>query len=172
MVFRHEAAGSSGANSLNRLLAFYYGIHPDDHGRMLAEVLRQDDDWFEACHNYIQWLFPTREFSRVTPDAPVLDMVTIDAFLSDSLLRQHLRAAFNRILSFYGLAPTASGIVKGLNWDERKSNWFTHNTHNSLRITRILKSLFALGLKADAKAFQSALKYLYETEADRGVASV
>lgn len=129
---------------------------------MLAEVLRQDDDWFDACHNYIQWLFPTREYSRVTPDAPVLEMVTIDAFLSDSLLRQHLRAAFNRILSFYGLAPTASGIVKRLNWGERKSNW----------LTRTLKSLFALGLEADAKAFQSALKHLYETEADRGVALV
>ncbi len=139
---------------------------------MLAEVLKQDDDWLEVCHNYMQWIFPTREFSRVTPNAPVLDKETIDAFLSDSLLRQHLRAAFNRILSFYGLAPTASGIVKGFNWGERKSNWFTQNTHNSLRITRILKSLSALGLNADAKAFQSSLHHLCETEADCGVAPV
>jgi hypothetical protein len=139
---------------------------------MLAEVLKQDDDWFEVCHNYIQWLFPTREFSRVTPDAPVLDKVTIDAFLSDFLLRQHLRAAFYRILSFYGLAPTANGIVKGLNWDERKSSWFTQNTHNSLRITRILKSLAALGLKVEAKIFKTALRNLCDTEADCGVTAV
>ena len=139
---------------------------------MLAEVLKQDDDWFAACHNYIQWIFPTSEISRVTPNAPVLDKETIDAFLSDPLLRQHLRAAFNRILLFYGLAATASGIVKRANWNERKSNWFTRNTHNSFRITRILKSLSALGLKTDAKAFQSVLLNLCEMEADCGFGPV
>lgn len=154
---------------LNRLLAFYYGSHPDSHGRMLAEILKQDDDWFEVCHNYIQWLFPTKEYSRVTPDAPTVDMETIQAFQADDLLRNHLRAALVRILSFYGLRLTAAGIVKGANWDERKSNWFTENTHNSLRITRILKCLTALGLAAEAVALQSALLALCESEPDCGV---
>ena len=157
---------------MNRLLAFYYGSHPDDHGRMLAEVLRQDDDWFEVCHDYIQWLFPTREFSRATPDAPVLDKVTIDAFRSDLHLRNHLHAAFIRILSFYGLALTVNGIDKGLNWDKRKANWFTENTHNSLRITRILKSLASLGLEAEANAFKTALRSLCDEETDCGVTPV
>jgi len=163
---------TSDETSLNRLLAFYYGSHPDDHGRMLAEILRQNDYWFEVCHNYIQWLFPTREFSRVTPDAPILDKVTIGAFLSDDLLRNHLRAALFRILSFYGLALTVNGVDKGSNWHERKSNWFTQNTHNSLRITRILKSLNALGLASEAKAFGRALLSLCETEPDCGVGAV
>jgi len=154
---------------MNRLLAFYYGSHPDDQGRMLAEILRQDDDWFEVCHNYIQWLFPTREFSRVTPDAPVLDTVSIDAFLSDALLRRHLRASLIRILSFYGLRLTSTDVVKGPNWTARKSNWFTVNTHNNLRLTRILKSLVALGLESEAKSFLSALLLLCEKEPDCGV---
>ena len=154
---------------MNRLLAFYYGSHPDSHGRMLAEMLKQDDDWLEVCHNYIQWLFPTKEFSRVTPDLPILDKATIEAFRTDELLRQHLRAALIRILSFYGLKLTLDSVIKGANWESRKSNWFTENTHNSLRITRILKCLAALGLEVEAKAFQSGLQSLCELEPDCGI---
>lgn len=154
---------------MNRLLAFYYGSHPDSHGRMLAEILKQDDHWLEVCHNYIQWLFPTREFSRVTPDAPVLDKTTMEAFQTDELLRGHLRAALIRILSFYGLKLTGTGIVKGPNWAARKSNWFTENTHNSLRITRILKSLTALGLRNEAIFFQTTLAELCASEPDCGI---
>jgi len=154
---------------MNRLLAFYYGSHPDSHGRMLAEILKQDDHWLEVCHNYIQWIFPTKEFSRVTPDAPLLDKPTIEAFRTDELLRNYLRAALMRMLIFYGLKLTPAGVVKGPNWDARKSNWFTENTHNSLRITRILKCLNTLGLGLEAKAFQSGLKLLCESEPDCGI---
>ena len=154
---------------MNRLLAFYYGSHPDSHGRMLAEILKQDDHWLEVCHNYIQWLFPTKEFSRVTPDAPILDKATIEAFRTDELLRKHLRAALIRILSFYGLKLMLDGVIKGANWESRKSNWFTENTHNSLRITRILKCLNSLGLEVEAKAFQSGLQSLCEFEPDCGI---
>lgn len=136
---------------------------------MLAEMLKQDDHWLEVCHNYIQWLFPTKEFSRVTPDAPILDKATIEAFKTDELLRNHLRAALIRILSFYGLRLTPAGVVKGANWEARKSNWFTENTHNSLRITRILKCLNSLGLEVEAKAFQSGLQSLCESERDCGI---
>ena len=154
---------------MNRLLAFYYGSHPDSHGEMLAEILKQDDHWLEVCHNYIQWLFPTKEFSRVTPDAPILDKTTIEAFRTDELLRKHLRAALMRILLFYGLKLTNEGVIKGPNWEARKSNWFTENTHNSLRITRILKCLNSLGLEVDAEAFQLGLSSLCASESDCGI---
>ena len=136
---------------------------------MRGEILKQDDYWFEAAHDYIQWLFPTKEFSRATPDAPVLDKATINAFIADDLLRNHLRATLIRILLFYGLRLTPAGVVKGANWEARKSNWFTENTHNSLRITRILKCLNSLGLEVEAKAFQSGLQSLCEAEPDCGI---
>ena len=154
---------------MNRLLAFYYGSHSDSHGRMLAEILKQDDHWLEVCHNYIQWLFPTKEVSRVTPDAPILDKKTIEAFRTDELLRKHLRAALIRILTFYVLKLAPDGVTKGPNWETRKFNWFTENTHNSLRITRILKCLTSLGLEVEAKAFQSGLQSLCESEPDCGI---
>lgn len=107
---------------MNRLLAFYCGSHPDNHGRMLAEIFKHDDEWLEACHNYIQWFFPAKEMSRVTPDVPILDKKKIGAFRTDEILRNNLRAALIRILSFYGLELILEKIIKGPNWEARKSN--------------------------------------------------
>jgi hypothetical protein len=154
---------------MNKLLAFYYGGTPDDRGRLLADITRQDDLWLEVTHDYVQWLFPLHEMSRVTPWAPVVDSDVLAAFHGDELLRTHLMASFLRMLSFYGLARKDGRIVKGGNWDERKDNWFTQGTHNDLRITRILKCLTLLGLQPVAEQFHAVLVELRESEPDCGI---
>jgi len=73
------------------------------------------------------------------------------------------------MLSFYGLAYTGHSIEKASNWESRKSNWFTEDTHNNLRITRILKCLSALGLQGEAKLFHAALSGLVVSEPDCGI---
>ena len=65
---------------MNPLLAFYLGSHPDDRGRMLDEILRQDDFWLEVTHDYVQWLFPLDEVSRANARAPLVDGPTRDHF--------------------------------------------------------------------------------------------
>jgi hypothetical protein len=157
------------ARAMNTLLAFYYGGAPDDRGRLLAEITRQDDLWLEVTHDYVQWLFPLREMSRVTPWAPVVDNEVLAAFLDDELLRTHLMVSFLRMLSFYGLAQKDGRIVKGENWEERKDNWFTQGTHNDLRITRIIKCLTLLGLRPVAEQFHATLVGLRESESDCGI---
>jgi len=155
---------------MSPLLAFYLGSHPDDRGRMLAEILRQDALWLELTHDYIQWLFPLPEPSRVNKEAPLVDAATSTLFRQDALLRRHLMASYLRMLSFYGLKRDADGaVVKAPNWNERKSDWFTDNSHNSLRITRILKCLMLLGLAVEAGHFQRALAKLCVEELDAGV---
>ncbi|MBA2350727.1 MAG: opioid growth factor receptor-related protein [Burkholderiales bacterium] len=154
---------------MNRLLAFYSGSHPDDRGRLLADIVRQDDPWLEVTHDYIQWLFPLRETSRVVPSAPVIDREVVAAFRGDDLLQSHLRASFLRMLAFFGLSRRNGAIVKGSNWAERKHNWFTQGTHNNLRITRILKSLSTLGLRQDAEDFLACLEELRDSERDCGI---
>lgn len=154
---------------MNSLLAFYYGSHPDDRGHFLAEILQQDDLWLEVMHDYIQWLFPLSEPSRVTPWAPLVDREIVSAFQGDSLLQDHLLASFVRMLSFYGLRRQEGRVVKGESWADRKHNWFTQDTHNNLRITRILKSLATLGLRHEAQGFLACLKELRELEPDCGV---
>lgn len=152
---------------MNRLLAFYYGSHPDHRGRTLAEILKQDDFWLEVTHDYIQWLFPLREMSRVNLQAPLADEKTVEAFRSDELLCQHLLASYQRMLAFFGLRRLPDGmVVKSPAWGERKREWFSHDSHNSLRITRMLRSLALLGLEDEARGFQGALADLCASEPD------
>lgn len=151
------------------LLRFYYGGFPDDHGRMLAEITRQDDLWLEMSHDYIQWLFPLREHSRVTPGSPLITDEVERAFREDDLLQRHLFASLIRMLSFFGLTRSGNEIIKGPNWSERKADWFVHDTHNNLRITRILKSLAALSLSVEASKFLRCLEHLRASEPDCGI---
>ncbi len=73
------------------------------------------------------------------------------------------------MLAFYGMRISEGQITKAENWDERKHNWFIRDTHNNLRITRILKCLMALGLENEAWHFFTALKSLVESELDSGI---
>jgi len=138
----------------------------------LADILAQDDYWLEASHDYIQWLFPTKEKSRVTPGAPTITSEIEREFKKDSILQDHLKASFARILHFYGLEIKNNKITKYENWTKNKKNWFIENTHNNLRITRIIKSLNTLGLKNEAKLFYNALMQLSDNEPDCGIDSV
>jgi len=154
---------------MSPLIKFYIGSHPDSWGRLLADILEQDDYWLEVTHDYIQWLFPNKERSRVTPEAPIITSEVQVAFERDEKLQQHLQASFYRMLSFYGLAPSEQAIVKANNWENRKSNWFIEDTHNNLRITRILKCLSVLGLHDEAIQFHAALSNLVASESDCGI---
>ncbi|MGH9411741.1 MAG: opioid growth factor receptor-related protein, partial [Vicinamibacterales bacterium] len=42
-----------------------YSGGSDDEGRTLQQILAWDDDRLERAHDYIQWLFPTRQPSGV-----------------------------------------------------------------------------------------------------------
>ncbi len=154
---------------MNPLLAFYYGSRKDSEGRYLSDILAEDDAWLEYTHDYIQWLFPLREASQFNPSAPLIDDEVVAAFAADDLLRAQVHASFVRILAFYGLKQGDGAIMKGPGWDERSGNWFFRPTHNNLRITRILKSLCTLGLRADAEQFLACLTELRDSEPDCGV---
>ena len=149
---------------MSPIILFYRGTHPDDRGRMLADILRQDDAWLEKTHDYIQWVFPNCERSRITPGSPVIDDEVMQEFNQDEFLRNQLQTSFDRILAFYGLQVTESVFGKSRTWNERNSNWFIHDTHNNLRITRILKCLKTLGLGVEATEFYRALVKLRESE--------
>jgi hypothetical protein len=152
------------------LLRFYAGGATDDRGRLLAEILRQDDDWLEVTHDFIQWLFPLAERSGANPDAPRVDNAIREAFRGDPLLRQHLRASLLRMLAFLGLQLRADGqVVPSAAWPGRKTAWFTHDGHNSLRVTRMIRSLDLLGLAAEAKALQAGVLRLCREDPDCGI---
>lgn len=147
------------------LIRFYLGEARDTEGRFLRDIRAWDARRLEGVHDYIQWLFPLRTFSRFNPDAPILDDDLVARFHSDGRLREELLASFRLMLTFYGLelheedsgpsvGPAADAVA-------RQRHWLSPGNHNLLRITRILGSLSTLGLRAHAQAFLAALEELY-----------
>ncbi|MBI2687258.1 MAG: hypothetical protein HYX27_13145 [Acidobacteria bacterium] len=126
----------------SRWVTFYRGAGPDSEGRMLAEILAWDDELLEAVHDYIQWLFPLSEPSMFNSSAPLLSESDVAAARSDLTIQANIRAAFARMLRFYGLTADTDG---------RPKQWVCAADHNHLRITRILRSLRLLGFQEEAQ---------------------
>lgn len=121
--------------------------------------------------------------------APTFDEATSIAFHNNPKLQQRLRNAFVRMLQFYGfqtnvpstLAAAATSelvsaeakdkfldlpetivIEPSPDFSRSARNWF--NSHNDLRITRIIRCLRVAGMDQEAQAFYEALKKLYESK--------
>jgi hypothetical protein len=143
------------------IVAFYSG-GVDDRGRTLQSILEWSDERLESVHDYIQWMFPTTTPSGVNPWAPLVTAVTIVAFKSPAM-RDRLRRALDRMLMFYGLTRAADSTgrvttaIDPERFDRRAIDWLTPGNHNHLRLTRIMQSLWALGLREEAAALQRCL---------------
>ncbi len=142
---------------MDPVVAFYSG-GGDSEGRTLADILSWNDDRLEAVHDYIQWLFPTRQPSAVNPLAPLVTDPTAAAFAADVALRERLRRALDRMLAFYGLHRRGARIeIDRARFALRSRVWLRPGNHNHLRLTRIMQSLAVLGLAAEARALQCCL---------------
>ena len=150
---------------MNPLVRFYLGEGPDSEGRFLRDIRSWDARRLESVHDYIQWLFPLRTFSRFNPDAPILDDELVGQFLADERLRAELLASFRQLLAFYGFDyhEQAGRPTVALAHDAaaRQRHWLNPGNHNLLRITRILSCLSTLGLRPQAEAFLAALEGIY-----------
>ena len=152
------------------LVAFFRGTGTDHRGRRLDDVLARDDRWLETTHDFVQWLFPLRTPSGVLPGAPLLDDATEAAFRGDEALQRNLGRAFARMLRFYGFERRDDGTVEpAADFDERAPDWFHADTHNGLRISRILGSLSRLGREQDARRFLAALEAACAARDDCGI---
>lgn len=133
---------------------------PDARGRPLQAVVVASDDALEQVHDYIQWAFPLDEPSAFNNEAPVLDAQQLATIGADPRVQHRVLAAFDRMLSFYGLTRDAvdGRVHKAANWSQRGANWAFEPGHNDLRISRILRSLCLMGQRTAAQAFLVALE--------------
>lgn len=143
------------------IVSFFEG-GPDDRGRTLAQILATSDRELEATHDYIQWVFPTAARSGVNPRAPLVTPATARTFAERPDLRERLRGALDRMLRFYGLMRDGSAdepriVPDPERFGSRADEWLRPHNHNHLRLTRIMQSLDALGLPAEARALQRCL---------------
>ncbi len=155
------------------LISFYQG-KPNTEKRTLQSILQWSDDKLEQTHNYIQWLFPTKNPSDYNPNAPTLNDDTIKTFKKDPHLKAKLLRSLDRLLQFYGLRRehTSNKIYRishGTNsFKQRKKQWLTRPggqpNHNFLRISRILSSLSLLGCEKQADAFLHILDDIRKKE--------
>ena len=154
------------STSSDALLRFYSGTGTDHRGRRLEDIWRFSLDELEESHDYIQWLFPLVEKSQFNYAAPVLDDVAIARFRSDGTLRRRLERSLAVMLGFYGLEAVDERIVPAATFEARARTWLTPGNHNFLRLTRILKSLTALGLGHRAIQLLGALDDIYAAHAE------
>lgn len=150
-----------------RIVAFYEDVAPDDRGRLREEILQFDDERLEDVHDFIQWLFPLREPSGANPSAPTLDDFAIETFRMRPELRSALRRSLDRMLAFYGFEWSGDRLVRSSTFPGR-SGWLSLGNHNHLRLTRILRSLSALGEVQAAQALFSTLSDIYDEERRTG----
>jgi hypothetical protein len=151
----------------DKLTRFFSG-GKDDQGRTFDEILGWDDARLEMVHDYIQWIFPLPERSGANPGAPVLDTASIAVMRSSPEMQGRLRAAFARMLAFYGFAPEHDAVMKGSRFAAVSRNWLHPGNHNHLRLSRMLRSLRVLGLEREAALLWEALRSLYERESAAG----
>ncbi len=112
---------------------FYRNEGTDGAGRTLSEVLKFDHDTMERVHDYIQWVFPLPEPSRARPNSPILTPEDIAQFREDVILRLNVHAAVVWFRVFL-----------------LDSRWVRKRDHNHLRITRVLRFLTLIHMKAEA----------------------
>ncbi len=155
----------------DRVVSFYSG-GVDHRGRTLMQILAWTDDELETVHDYIQWIFPTVAPSPVNPAAPLVTAGTRAAFSASPELRTALRRSLDRMLAFYGLRHNDARIeIDETHFGERSPDWLRPGNHNHLRLTRIMQSLAALGLEAEARALQRCLLTdVYEGPGHRRIA--
>ena len=155
----------SHAASSHPLVRFCLGEGADTEGRFLRDIRAWDARRLESVHDYIQWLFPLRTFSRFNPDAPILDDEIVGRFLADEKLRAELLVSFRQMLTFYGFdyheVADQPVVTPARDAVARQCNWLNPGNHNLLRITRILSCLCTLGLRPKAEAFLTALEDIY-----------
>ncbi|RDJ35423.1 MAG: hypothetical protein DWQ19_11445 [Crenarchaeota archaeon] len=161
------------SDEMSKIIDFYDDIGKDSSGRAFVDVVSFGFDEMEACHDYIQWLFPLREPSQFNPEAPLLTDEDIKRFkvgFKEYLDRApNFEGAVDMFLSFLGFewvwSKGKNYFKLSPNWEERKYTWAEELNHNHLRITRFLSCLTLLGWRAVA---EDLLDFIKETAEQKG----
>ena len=137
---------------MSQLTDYYRGEAVDTEGRKLQQAWDMWNYW-EQCHDFIQWVFPLPEPSDFNPNAPLLSKDDIKIFQSDPEIRKNLIHSTELLLKFFGIKleivdgdEFINGTI-GITFDPGDKEWhcrkriFGEFNHNHLRMTRLLMCL-------------------------------
>ena len=141
-----------------RLIPFFAdGCRTSASGALISEIWDWDKDKLERTHDYIQWLFPTIESSLFNKDAPIPSKAEHALLSNDFWLRTQYLRGLKLIMGFFGFALSRGRFFLHKNARQRLLNMEV-NTHNYLRVTRILKSLVLFQFNGAFRAVLMAFK--------------
>lgn len=145
MVFHRPSAANRRA-STEDLIQFFRNAKPDDRGRMLEDILNFNTDEIERTHNFIQWIFPTRNASAVNPNAPLVTSEFEEMFLQDELAQKNYCRTCRLYLNYIGFdCEGCKG--KLFRKEDSPTRFYDIPHHNLLRISRAMNSMKETGHK-------------------------
>jgi hypothetical protein len=118
----------------SKLVEFFTQGGMDNKGRTLRDILSQSDEWLEATHDWVQWVFPIPEPSRFNKGAPIVGAEDYRAIRKSDIIDQ----AVERFTKFLKLREAG------------KPDWFVLHNHNAMRASRCLRFLDLMPTSADA----------------------
>lgn len=109
-------------NSMTTIREFYSGkplLLKNGESLTFQQILFKDNSWWDECHDFIQWIFPTKTPSNYCPTAPLLTPEDAEWLKNNHSIM--IQAAMDRFTAFLDTQN-----MKVLN-------------HNHLRITRMIE---------------------------------
>jgi hypothetical protein len=162
-------------STLTPLIRFYAGTGQDHAGRTLGDLWNLGSGptgGLEQHHDFIQWLFPLSETSPHNTDAPLLTDAEREIIRGNEGLRANMRTSLEVMSEFYHFTVTsrtdtqAMSITPRADFLTHRPHWLAPGNHNYLRISRILRSLFLVGMDEERMAFMRALEFVYASNID------
>lgn len=150
------------------ILKFYRGGKKNYYNKTLEEIWSYDDEELETRHDFIQFIFPLKEKSKFAELAPAITNREIEIIRNDPILLNNVLTSFDMMIDFFGLMyePRIDRIIPNPRRFQQRAldpiyGWLI-NTHNFLRITRIIKSLGIFDLKYQGRLFFIAMCDIYK----------
>ncbi|KYQ93796.1 hypothetical protein DLAC_05189 [Tieghemostelium lacteum] len=130
-------------------------IESKPHGDLISNIhtLWKDDmRVLERHHGYIQWLFPLFESNGVNFSAYKLEYVEAELFRTDLEIAIRIIQSYRMMLNFYGmrLVNVTTGEINRINdkiFQKQRYSNLESNSHNNLRISRIITFLGHVGFQ-------------------------
>lgn len=114
----------------------------------------------ERSHDYIQWLFPNHYKSNFNWNSFKLGYDEADYFRRSEELGKKIMRSFEQFLMFMGVQVHIDDAVFELVDKNRLYDVLVENTHNHLRLRRILACLSVTGFRLLALWLINIIKYM------------
>lgn len=129
---------------------FYRNELSSSGGYFLGEILTWGRDQWEASHEEIQWVWPTKQESAFNPDAPILTDDEIHLFKDDPELRDKFQETLGVVSGVFGMRLVEGDFSWRDDCDFDPKWWFRKFGHNHLRMSRLMDCLCKLGMKKES----------------------